>query len=152
PHPDPRWDKHWRLKAANHLRRVLRSKAAMDALAGGKGSGRRGRRGTPDKADIALAYVALKERLGKGRGNARAAAQVIAKKWNLALKTVKDAYTDQGAYAEQRLKTLLERYVGKHRGTLPRSDGSFADEYWTRAKLLAAIEADLLDQTKQRRV
>lgn len=151
-HHAPEWDARWRLRAANHLRRLLRCQAAMKALQGGKGSGRRGRPREHNEIELALTYAATLELMGRdARGNPRRAVQEVARLWSVTEQTVKDAYSRHRVSEERRLAALLEQFEGKPRMKSSDESGLMTDQRWSREQLLRAISADLLEQRQRRR-
>jgi hypothetical protein len=105
-------------------------------------TGRKGRPRAGNQESVALAYAARKMQLGPKK--AEAAADDIARLWNLAgAGVVKNAYTANRGFVDREISSIIERFTGQRGRPLgPR----------IREKVLTAIQDDLLDERKRRRI
>lgn len=103
-----------------------------------KVTGRRGRPKTSYASEIALDCVVKTKLLGK----ALAAHADVAKFWNVKEKTVKDAITDYGKSAQQRLDEILNERIGMTGLNIPRL-GITKSTPLTREQVLLYVSDDL---------
>lgn len=130
--------------AAGFLRRLRNNRKAMAALIAKPGRPNT----TNDSYDMALAYLARKKRLGKGKS--KVARSDVAKAWRRKPKTVTDAFSKFRSSVEYYLEYLIGGKDGKVRVSYKQPDDTWCDKFWTRDELLDAVYLDLKDQRTAR--